>query len=86
MRVFDFVLLLSFFAFSSALPVSTTTSISIIEIEEEEDIDSGSEEDFLDHPWSCGTDGFSMLIAEGTIDKDCPNIKSNRFSFLLVLN
>lgn len=39
------------------------------ESEEEEEIK-------LDHPWSCGTDAFSMLVAEGTIDKDCPDVKS----------
>lgn len=76
MRIFEFILLISFFSLSSTLPVSSTTSVSLIDVEEEE-YDSSSTENLLDHPWSCGTDGLSMLIAEGTIDKDCPPIKSN---------
>uniref|UniRef100_A0A7E4VPT1 Phospholipase A2 n=1 Tax=Panagrellus redivivus TaxID=6233 RepID=A0A7E4VPT1_PANRE len=31
----------------------------------------------LDHPWSCGTDLFTMSIAEGTIEHDCPDLKND---------
>ncbi|KAE9552420.1 hypothetical protein FO519_004361 [Halicephalobus sp. NKZ332] len=48
----------------------------IEEQEYEESGESSQEKNPLDHPWSCGSDGFSMLIAEGTIDKDCPIIKN----------
>uniref|UniRef100_A0AC34FSN4 Uncharacterized protein n=1 Tax=Panagrolaimus sp. ES5 TaxID=591445 RepID=A0AC34FSN4_9BILA len=50
-------------------PVLTVEEVS----SEEEEKEEGQ---VLDHPWSCGTDAFSLLISEGTIDKDCPEAKN----------
>lgn len=65
-----FLIIFTFIIFVNAYPEKRpVVTIEEVSSEEENVIP-------LDHPWSCGTDAFSLLIAEGTIDKDCPAVKS----------
>uniref|UniRef100_A0AC35G336 Phospholipase A2 n=1 Tax=Panagrolaimus sp. PS1159 TaxID=55785 RepID=A0AC35G336_9BILA len=63
-----FYLLYFVIGYPDKRPVITVEEVSSEEEEESEQI--------LDHQWSCGTDAFSLLISEGTIDKDCPESKN----------
>lgn len=44
--------------------------------------DDSDEADELDEEWACGSDEVSSLIAESTIDRNCPLIKSCFFIFI----